>query len=76
MQLIKGCHSEPVRHSSALRAAAKRRLRSARACGRSGVGISFKFAESGLKSMGIATLAVRRAANQNTPVASGNRTTI
>jgi len=33
------CHCEPVRHSDALRAAAKRRLRSARACGRSGVAI-------------------------------------
>ena len=33
------CHCEPVRHSDALRAAALRRLRFARACGRSGVAI-------------------------------------
>ena len=36
-------HCEPVRHSSALRAAAERRLRYARACGRSGVAISAFF---------------------------------
>ena len=49
------CHCEPVRHSSALRAAAKRRLRSARACGRSGVAIPFGFRPYSADLRGIAT---------------------
>jgi len=41
-----------------------------------GVAIPIKFADSALKSMGIATLVLQSTANQNRSIASGNRSLI